>query len=73
VYKKEHRRTLTTSAVAPSAEGFSRHIPVQYKDTGEPQRSIGDKLLPYHKSFSILLEIESDLFALVIIGVKSKA
>jgi hypothetical protein len=51
-----------------SNEGFSRHFPVQYIDSGEPQRSMGDIVLPYHDSlFSISVEIESDFFDLVVI------
>jgi hypothetical protein len=56
----------TTSNSFPSNDGFSRHFPVQYIDSGEPQRSMGPL---YHDSlFSISVEIESDLFDLVVIG-----
>ena len=58
------------SALIPSsATGLSRHFPVQYIDSGEPQRSMGDIVLPpYHDSFAISVEIESDFFDLVLIG-----
>lgn len=75
--KNEDWKTHTTSAINLSSEGgLSRHCPVQYRDTGEPQRSMGDRVLPYHDAFSMLVEIESDLLGLLAIGViggKSKA
>ena len=75
------QRTPTTSALASGVkfsvkEGFSRHIPVQNIDSGERQRSMGDPVFPYHDSFSIFVEIESDVFDLVVIddtGAKLKA
>jgi hypothetical protein len=61
--------TPTMSALGPSSEGFSRHFPVQYIDSGEPQRLMGDIVSPYQDSFSILSVImESDFFDLVRIG-----
>ena len=37
--------------------------------SGEPQRLMGDIVLPYHDSFSVLsVEMESDFFDLVLIG-----
>lgn len=59
------KKKLTTSAVSLSAkEGLSRHSPVQNIASGEPQRSMGDIVLPYHGPISV--EMESDFFDLVI-------
>lgn len=61
------RRTLTTSALgSPSSK---EQFPVQYMASGEPQRLMGDIVLPYHASpskFSVVME--RDFFDLVRIG-----
>lgn len=68
------REPPTTSALGlPSGGDFSRHCPVQYIDSGDPLRLMGDIVLPYHDSFSTSVEMESDFFDLVLIGdLKSK-
>ena len=63
--------TLTTSGLGlPSSEGLSRHFPVQYVGSGEPEHLMGNIVLPYHDSFFSILSVEmkSDFFDLGIIG-----
>ena len=71
--QSEGSETLTTSAegwIFSIRKGSSRHLPVQYIASGEPQRSIGDKGFPYHDSpAAVLVEMDSDRFVLVLIGV----
>ena len=62
------KKTPTTSARGspPSSKG---QFPVQYIDSGEPQRSMGDILLPYQDSVSIFsVVMERDIFDFVLIG-----
>ena len=42
---------------------------MQYIGSGEPQRLVGEIVLPYNDSFSVLLvEMEGDFFNLVAVG-----
>ena len=66
---------MSSALSVPSSEGLPRQSPVQYNDSGESQMSMGDIVLPSHRS--VLVEMESAIFDLVVMGeicasVKSK-